>query len=133
MKKQAIAFITLVLIFLAFVAFAISFGHASNTSKNHKALGLEQMEINPNSYLLASVADVTVISGEKDDLYTNVRFSPYGTALFYDETVLFCGNETASFEGKRRALVVVYRRVATHTFKGIACHDLTNVFEVEGK
>lgn len=128
--RKALAFATLALLFLAFVAFALSFGHAATTSKKNQAFGLEAMQINPNAYLLASVSDATVIEGAHDDLYTNVRFSPYGTPLFYDETVLFCGNEMTSFEGKRRAIVIVYRKVASTMFKGIACHDLEGAFEV---
>lgn len=132
MKKIIGAVIALAWLVLIWFLLMHGLGQRSNgavTSKQQNSVGIQET-LNPNAYLLASVADATVLEGDRNDLYTNVRFSPYGTPLFYDETVLFCGNEMQEFTGRRRALVIVYRKVVTRAHKGIACHDLVSVFEV---
>ena len=132
MKRQALAFIVLTLFFLAFVAFAISFGYASPVKKNRaNTLGIGEVYTNPNRYLLASIIEGAIIRGNTDsDHYTNIRFQPYNTMSLYDETILFCGDQSAWFNGKRGPVVVTYETRAHKMFKGIACHELDSVFEV---
>lgn len=129
--KKVYAFITLALIFLAFVAFAITFGRAATTGKNRaNSLGVTEVYTNPNVYLFGVLTDGTIIGGDHDDIYTNIRVQPYATMGLYDESILLCGNEAESFKGKHGPLLITYHRVASRAFKGIACHDLVSVFEV---
>lgn len=129
--RKVYAFITLALFFLAFVAFAISFGRAATTGKNRaNSLGVTEVYTNPNVYMFGVLTDGTIIGGDHDDIYTNVRFQPYATMGLYDESILLCGNEAESFKGKHGPLLMTYHRIASRAFKGIACHDLVSVFEV---
>lgn len=130
--KQALGFVILALVFLVFVAFAITFGHAATTSKSRSnSLGVEEVYTNPNTYLFALPVDGVTMRGKNDsDLYTNIRFQPYNTMSLYTESVLFCGAVGDQFNGKRGPLVVTYETRAHKTYRGIACHELESVFEV---
>lgn len=70
------------------------------------------------------------LKDDKGRVYTNISFQPYKTMSLYDEPVLFCGDVSDSFNGKRGALVVTYRRQATLNYRGVGCHELESVFEV---
>lgn len=129
--RKVYAFITLALLFLAFVAFAITFGHAATTGKNRaNSLGVIIPDDNQNIYMFGMPVDGKVFECAKDEICTNVAFRPYNTDMLHTESVLFCGNEEASFKGKKGALVVTYRRQGSRNYGGVSCHDLTSVFEV---
>ena len=132
MKRQALAFITLALLFLGFVAVFIATGRAATTVKNRKnSIGIDEVYTNPNRYLFATVIAGSIIRGKSDaDLYTVVRVQPYNTMSLYDETVMFCGNMAEEFRGKRGPLVITYETRSHKMFQGIACHELYSVFMV---
>lgn len=100
------------------------------------SLGVEQTLSNQNIYLYGSVnchgsACGIVERGKR--LATNVTFNPAHAPFFLTESVLFCGNESKSFEGLSGPLVITYERVAHEMLDGIACHDLVSVDKVEAK
>ncbi len=106
-------------------------------SKNRpNSLGLSEFYTNPNMYLFGSIAcnggelNCSILKDDKGRKYTNLKFQPYATMAMYEEAVLFCGDVSEEFNGKRGALVVTYRRQATLNYRGIGCHDLDSVFEV---
>lgn len=104
-------------------------GYASNQEKNRpNSLGVSEQYQNPNAYLFAIPTDGTIMDGA-----TNIRFQPYATAALYDESVLFCGDVSSYFDGKRGPLVVTYRREAARKYKGVGCHELISVFEVKAE
>ncbi len=116
------------------------FGIAAIAEPSHKenrknSLGVEQYYSNPNIYLFGIIACVgdancSILKDDKGRKYTNLKFWPYNTMSLYEEPVLFCGDVSEEFNGKRGAIVITYRRQATLNYKGIGCHDLEGVFEV---
>ncbi len=117
------------------------FGIAAIAEPSHKenrknSLGVEQYYSNPNIYLFGIIScnggelNCSILKDDKGRKYTNLKFQPYATMAMYEEAVLFCGDVSEEFNGKRGALVITYRRQATLNYKGIGCHDLEGVFEV---
>lgn len=102
--------------------------HCSTSKPRPNSLGVVQEYTNPNTYLFAEPVEVTVMRDEKDRSYTNVRFMPYNTAAYFDETVLFCGVVS---DWKPVPVVVTYRTQASRMYRGIACHDFISTFEVK--
>lgn len=116
-------------IITAAVAFGLlvfkAFG--STTQPRPNSLGVEETYQNPNTYLVALPIDGQILDGR----FTNIRFAPYATADLYDETVLFCGDVSGQFNGKKGPLVMTYWTQASGKFQGVGCHDLISVFEVK--
>ena len=106
---------------------------AKETAKNRQnSLDVNEVYTNPNTYLFGAIVDGAIIRGDRDgEFYTSIRVQPYHTAALYDENVLFCGNVGDEFNGKSRVVVLTYETRAHTLFKGIACHELTSVFEVQ--
>ena len=113
------------IVFLAIACYA----NAMTTNNRQNAIGAVIESKNMNTYLFAVPIAGQIIEHD-EEVVTNVRFQPYGTPALYDETVLFCGDVSESFNGKTGILVVTYRRQATLNYKGIGCHELDSVFEV---
>ena len=129
MRKLVVAFVILALTFLAIAAVLIATGHASTTKPRPNTLGVEQFYTNPFTYLVALPMDGQVMEGK----YTNIRFAPYATADFYDVSVLFCGDITEKFNGKKGILAVTYRTQASRMYKGVPCHEFVSAFEVSAQ
>jgi len=126
MKKLVASLIVLALTFMTLAAVLIATGHAAVSGPKPPELKVNEVYTNPNRYLLALPIDGQILEGK----YTNIRFQPYATPALYDETVLFCGDVAWFFDGIRGPVVVVYKVQASQMYKGIACHELINVFEV---
>jgi hypothetical protein len=103
----------------------VSLGHCETTKERLNSIGADQLVTNPYTYILGLPIDGQVLEGK----YTTIRLWPYGASALYDVSILFCGDVTYSFH-KKGVVVVTYRIQASHTYKGIACHDLLGVFEV---
>lgn len=129
MKKIVAWFLTLALVFLVLIAFMIATGHATTTNKHRDPLENFDASYNPYMYLLALPIDGQILEGR----YTNIRFWPYGTPTTYDESIMFCGDVTLVFNGKVGVVVIAYRAQGSRMYKGLACHELLNVFEVPHK
>ncbi len=124
------------LLFVLNLVFAVAAISEPSHKENRKnSLGVEQFYTNPNVYLFGIIAcgsndNCSILKDDKGRKYTNLKFQPYATMAMYEEAVLFCGDVSEEFNGKRGALVVTYRRQATLNYRGIGCHDLDSVFEV---
>lgn len=123
--------IILLLGFLLFAAFLSALAHGA-VPKNNRAnsLGVDQIYTNPNVYLFGGLLSGQVFRGGNGEFYTSVRVQPYNTMSIYDESVLFCDNQSQWFNGKRRPVIITYERKAHRMFRGIGCHELFSVFEV---
>jgi len=111
---------------LCFILPRLAHGATSKSNRSN-SLGVEQTYSNPNTYLLAVPIDAQFLDGGN---FTSIRFHPYNTTMLYDENVLFCGDVAEYFNGKRGVLIIVYDRVGHRAFRGLACHELSAVFEV---
>jgi len=119
----------IVSVFLAFMllfAVLIATGHAMPTKDRPNSIGADVIYTNPYSYRLVLPIDGQVWEGK----YTSIRFWPYGTPELYDESLLFCGDVSSTFNGRKGVLVLTFRTQASHLYKGVACHELISVFEV---
>jgi hypothetical protein len=125
MLRYIIGVLALSLAFLILAAVMIVTGHASITKERPNTLGVAQFYDNPFTYLFA-----LPIEGKYVDGNLNVRFQPYASADLFDESVLFCGDVSDKFEGKKGPLVITYRIQASHMVQSIGCHELLSVFEV---
>lgn len=129
MKKLVASFLAFALMFLILIVVMIATGHATTVSNRKDPLETLDIPVNPYTYRLALPIDGQILDGK----YTNIRFWPYGAPEFFDESILFCGDVTPLFNGKRGPVVVVFRAQSSRLYKGIACHALLNVFEVPTK
>lgn len=129
MKKVLAAFLALALTFLVLVAVLIATGHASTRNKPKDPLETLDIPVNPYAYRLALPIDGQILEGK----YTNIRFWPYGAPELFDETILFCGDVTPLFNGKRGPVVIAFRAQGSRLYRGMACHEILNVFEVPTK
>ena len=124
------------LLFVLNLVFAVAVTAFAVPTKNRpNTLGIAEFYQNPNIYLFGTLAcrgenDCSLLRDAKERVYTNLKFQPFDTPSLYEEPVLFCGDVSASFNGKSGPLVVTYRRQATLNYRGIGCHDLDSVFEV---
>lgn len=119
-------FLILALSFMLFVAVMIGISKADTVKPRPNMIGAPTEVTNSWTYLLALPIDGQILEGK----YTNIRFAPYAAPDLYDESVLFCGDVTYEFNGKTGVVVIVYRTQASRKYKGTACHELLNVFEV---
>ena len=129
MKKVVAALMALALTFLVIVAVLIATGHASTTQPRPNTLGAPNQMYNPFSYLIALPIDGQILEGK----YTNIRFAPYAAPNLYDETLLFCGDVTGMFDGKQGVVAITYRTQASRAYRGIGCHELLSIFQIETK
>jgi hypothetical protein len=87
---------------------------------------------NPLAYLAGSIAtNQDAVSNVDGNL--NVRMSPLGTYMLYDESVLLCGLPMDKFQGITEPFVLTYERVARRTVQGIGCHVLISVDSLKPK
>lgn len=107
----------------------ITLGFAEPTKMIENSLGVNEVYINPYSYILALPIDGEVIDGK----YTNIRVAPYGTPELFDVSILFCEDVTPIFADKEGPVVIVYETRAHAMHKGIPCKTIKAVFEVPTK
>jgi len=119
----------LVILSIALIALAVDKLHAEPTKHIENGIGVPEYTSNPWSYILALPLDGEVLDGK----YTNVRVSPFGAPMLYDENLLLCGDVSETFNGKMGTLVFVYRTQASRVYQGVACHELKSIFEVPTK
>ena len=126
--KKFAAKILLLGVFVAAVVVALVF-EAYGTPSRPKAgeRVVDETYQNPQTYLLALPVDGKILDGR----FTNIRFQPYGTALLYDQSILFCGDVADEFVTSG-VIVVAYKTQASGRYQGIGCHELTGVFELKG-
>ena len=93
------------------------------------SLGADEVYTNHNTYILGALLGGSIMESDNGS-YTSIRVQPYATPALYDESLLFCGDQGAQFNGKRGVVVITYETRAHKMFKGVACHELISVFEV---
>jgi len=109
-------------------ALAVARAYASPSKPRPNTLGVNEIYQNPNTYLIAEPVEVTFMRDEKERTYTNVRFQPFNTAAYFDESILFCGTVD---DLKRLPMAITYLTRAGQMYKGIACHEFISAFEVK--
>jgi hypothetical protein len=115
------AFVITILLFLANSA------HCSTTKPQTNSLGVVQYSINPYIYeAVQNIAEVTEIDGNM-----NLRVKPIGTYMLYDDNLLLCGLPTDAFQGIREPFLITYERVAHISVRGVGCHRLVRVDNIE--
>ena len=129
MKKVVAALMALALTFLVIVAVLIATGHASTTQPRPNTLGASNQMYNPFSYLVALPIDGQILEGK----YTNIRFAPYAAPDLFDQSILFCGDVTGMFDGKKGVVAITYRTQASRAYRGVGCHELLSIFQIETK
>ena len=110
-------------------------GHCAITQQagSKNSIGYEPYYTNPYIYLYGSIASGQLFK-DGDRVFTVIVFQPSHTFQLYVEEVLFCGNESAAFNGEAgKPLVVTYERVAHTRTNGTGCHMLESVDEVKSK
>jgi hypothetical protein len=130
MRKIVAGVIALALAFLVLAAVLIATGRASTAKARPNSLGVSEVYQNPNTYLIAEPVEVTFMRDEKERIYTNVRFQPFNTAAYYDESILFCGSVEAF---KRVPMAITYLTRAGRMYKGIACHEFVSAYEMKAR
>jgi len=120
----------LALLFVLLFAFGLAKeAYGSPTSLASNSLGVVISQENPNQYLMGSMASGEVDKEGEDRLMTVVVFKPTNTYALFTQTVVFCGNQAASFNGLRGVLVVTYSKVKHRT----GCYQLYRVDSVKEK
>jgi hypothetical protein len=122
--------IVLKLVFLIIACFLLSkLGHTTEATAGHNSIGSTSYTVNPNVYLA-----VDDIAGANDvDGNLNLRVHPRGTYMLYEDTVLICGHPREAFEGIGIPFLLTYKRQASHSVRGVGCHDLVDVSNIVSK
>lgn len=128
--SKFMAMILLVFLLLMFGSCGLMLAHGA-TRQSKSALGTVQEYTNPNVYLYGAIIDGTILGPERN--FTNVRFQPSHSFLFYSETILFCGDQSEPFRFMRGPIVVTYKRVAHKSYQGVACHDFVSIDHVQSQ
>ncbi len=129
--KTAIAVGAIAALLLLLFGPLVLFARGSTQVNHQNSLDAIIPDDNENIYMFGLPVDGAVFECARGEICTNVTFRPYNTDLLHTESILFCGNEAVSFEGKMGALVVTYRRQGSRIYGGVACHELQSVFEVK--
>jgi hypothetical protein len=127
-------FVFPVLIIVGFILLLVNLGNATDKQcwlpegcKN--SVGSTSYTVNPNVYLA-----VDDIAGANDvDGNLNLRVHPRGTYMLYEDTVLICGHPREAFEGIGIPFLLTYKRQASHSVRGVGCHDLVDVSNIVSK
>lgn len=102
---------------------------------NHSE-ALPYTTINPHTYQLGTVQEMTLVAPQKGKVWTEITWKPAMTSLLYDERLLFCGNVTEKFAGIRtnQEIVLVYSRSVPEVSRiegplpgTIGCHSLDGI------
>lgn len=96
-------------ILLGMLTLCVGNAQASVSHKHQNSLGAVISDDNPYVYLMGLPVDGKVFE-DNHRIYTNIAVRPFGTDMLHTEQVLFCGNETESFNGMTGVLVIAYRR-----------------------
>jgi hypothetical protein len=103
--------------------------HCSTTNPQTNSLGVVQYTENPYLYeAVQSLAEVTEVDGNM-----NLRVKPIGTYMLYDDNILLCGLPTDAFQGIREPFLMTYERVSHTSVRGVGCHRLVRVDNIESK
>jgi len=117
------------LILLVVMLVLIKAGHCTEATAGHNSIGSTSYTVNPNVYLA-----VDDIAGANDvDGNLNLRVHPRGTYMLYEDTVLICGHPREAFEGIGIPFLLTYKRQASHSVRGVGCHDLVDVSNIVSK
>jgi len=97
------------------------------TKPQTNSLGIVQYNENPYIYeAVQTIAEVTEVDGNM-----NLRVKPIGTYMLYDDNLLICGLPTDAFQGIREPFLITYERVAHISVRGVGCHRLVRVDNIE--
>ena len=117
---------------VAVVLLLSTYAHCATGKKHDNSLGTVMYTTNPLTYLAGNlVTSQEPISNVDGNL--NLRISPLGTYMLYDESVLLCGLPMDKFQGITEPFVLVYERVARRTVQGVGCHVLVDVRSLKPK
>ena len=104
--------------------------HATVTTTQHSnAFGAATYNENPYAYLpVDNLMEVTEVDGS-----LNFRVHPLGTYMLYDQNLLLCGRPVEKLEGVKFPFLITYERVAHRSVRGVGCHDLLRIDNIEPK
>jgi hypothetical protein len=133
--KKAAVWLILFYIFLVLVSLLVAFvgaGHAATTStqKRPNAIGSISYTENPFTYKAGTLSAVGLV----DDGIV-LRIQPLATYSLFTEDILFCNRAAVAekFAGKANPMLITYKTRASRLVRGIGCHDLIRVDNLEGK
>ncbi len=116
--------VILIFILTMMISCLIPFAHSATTAPRPNSLGLSQTYENPVTYMVGSVTHVDGFSKA-----TSVTFQPFGASLLDTETILFCGDLVNEFDGG--TYVVAYQQRARRMYRGVGCHDIYRIVQIE--
>jgi len=130
MTKQVVSYWIRIFFFAAVITSLLllaNAAHCSTTKPQTNSLGIVQYNENPYIYeAVQTIAEVTEIDGN-----LNMRVKPVGTYMLYDDIVLLCELPTDAFQGIREPFLMTYERVAHISVRGVGCHRLVRVDNIE--
>jgi hypothetical protein len=112
--------------------------HAEGAQERPATLGVVIDHIDPNVSLVGSVVAGQMVADEDGRQGTAVRIHPKAMYALFDETVTFCGDESARVSRADGTLIsgnyaFTYRRAAARLIKGVPCFELRSVDKLEAK
>ena len=130
MRTLIHTFAAIVLVVLYVFMWGLQDAPCAVTTRHENSLGIPMYTSNPLMYMAGSLAmNQDAVSNIDGNL--NIRISPLGTYMLYDESVLFCGLPVDKFQGVTEPFVMAYERVARRTVQGIGCHALISVHSLK--
>ncbi len=105
------------------------------TTKNQNSLGVVISPINPNIAIVGSLVSGEMVEDADGRQGTSIRIHPVDVYSFYDEGIVFCGDESARVTNDghllKGDLVFIYRREAPRLIEGVPCFTLRAVYKAD--
>lgn len=102
---------------------------AVTTTQRSNFLGAATYNENPYAYLpVDNLLEVTEVDGS-----LSFRVHPLGTYMLFDQNILLCGRPVEKLEGAKFPFLITYERVAPRSVRGVGCHDLLRIDNIEPK
>lgn len=134
MKNKIIVGFLFILIASLMLSCGAKIAHGEVTERR-VGLGAVVETGNPNTSVVGSLISGEVVTDRDGREATALRIHPRSVYAFYDEGLIFCGDQTARLSSKDGRLIqgdlaFTYRRQAARMIDGMPCFELKAIDQV---
>ena len=140
-RVDAFAAVGFTIVLLLFMVCISILAHCSDTTKQCmlpegcNSLGVVISNVDPNVSLVGSIVSGEMHQDKDGRVGTSVRVHPKAMYALWDESILFCGDESERLSTPDGNLLIgnyafTYRRAASRLIDGVACHELVAVDKI---
>lgn len=135
-NKTVAGIILLATLAALMISCGVALCHATEAQERPNGLGVVIDHSNPNVSLVGSIVAGHMVSDADGREGTAIRIHPRGMYSLFDETVTFCGDESARMMTPggnllQGWLVFTYKRASPRLISGIPCFELRSVDKIQ--